>query len=150
METRTVAALKNAGQSGTSIAEVMMAGTILAMSITATATMLKAGNDLMYKKNLERQAHRLAYSVLDEPAYQFFPSYNSMPSPVSRNTFLDPFDRPVPAAIDITADQETSTTKEDWEPYRSTYWRRVEVKVTWKVEGITESIVAVKLVGEAK
>lgn len=155
METRIRAALRDSGQAGTSLVEVMVAGTILAMSITATATMLKAGNELMYKKNLEREARRLAFSALEEPAYQFFPGYNSMPASVTRNETLDQYDRPISAQVVITADPEVLspehlTTKEYWGPYNSTYWRRVKAKVTWTVEGVQDSVVAVKLVGEAK
>lgn len=147
--------MKDAGQAGTSLMEVMMAGTILAMSITATATMLRAGNDLMYKKNLEREARRLAFSALEEPAYQFYPGYNSMPGTVNRTETLDQYDRPITAQVVITADPEilspeNLTTKENWAPYNSTFWRRVQARVIWSVDGVPDTVIAVKLVGEVR
>lgn len=135
-----------AAQRGLTLVEIMVSSIILGISISATATILRVGQDLEYKRNVERQAFRLAYSALEDPNYHYYPNYNALAYSTS-TVVLNTGGRHVNATVTVTPYAES---KELWPPYNTTFWRRVDAKVTWNLEGTPDSVIATKILGEAR
>lgn len=133
-------------QRGLTLIEIMASSIILGIAITATTTLLRLGQDLEYKRNVERQAYRLAYSALEDPVYHYWPNYHTYAVGVT-NTTLNSEGRSIEAVVTVTPYAEAV---ELWAPYNSTAWKRIDAKVRWTLEGSPDSVVASKIVAEVR
>lgn len=144
MDARLTSSKSRHSQLGVTLVELMVASAILGVSIAATISIIGTGINLEYTRNIERQAYLIARGALENPAYTYPSNYDNIPS-FSDTNWINTSSRPVNVAINVQAFTET---KEDWPPYNSTFWKRVDATVRWTISGKADSVKVTKLLAQ--
>jgi hypothetical protein len=133
-------------QAGITLVEVMASGVILGISVTGSYTMLRAAQEMEFRKNVERQAYQLAYSILEYPYFDYWPNYNTMKVDSSETEHrFNVEGRDINASVSVDVHPEGVDL---WPSFTAA--RRVDATVRWSLDGAPDSVRVTKVLGEAR
>jgi Tfp pilus assembly protein PilV len=136
-----------------SLVEVMASALILGVTFFGVVSALRTSRELEFRKNLERQARHLAYSILEGPTHHYYPytTYEGMPDGYTESTLLNPSTaRPINATILVNVlPAGGGESFANWTAGNIRY-RTVRARVSWTVDGVTDTVLARKVIAEVQ